>query len=405
MLSVSLSFVHQRVVIIGGGKQAWRKGKKLLDQGALVTFYAESFLEEIPEAMREYGSYHKGLLNNAFLVYACCDDPALNHQIVLDALQQQILCASIHQDEEASFHILRQQEFPHLQVALSTKGAAPAYGEVLMKEIQIQYEQRHHEILESLNIIRTHVLKTCQDLQTRSTFLKQLVLEPKEWIFFLSQAIKKKQAFILCFHGNGNQETLDCLHQWVKTFPYPATFAYLKPCAQVKSIEEVKEVMQYLQLPTVYDIITLEDGRIAQMIKAQLANEAVRVNTLTQQDIQRIIAEYQGKQVVFVLHESKSNQLYERMNECLPQGMQVMKLHEEFPVCDPEKEVLIVPLLLLRGKHFVEDILSNQGLLGLAQQQYQKVRAEENCLMEQDYFQRILNNKLLHHWEQEKCFG
>lgn len=165
MKSARISFRNKTVWIIGAGNQAMVKGQQFIEEGAKVIFVAPSCHEDFPEwlgksnSLYQNGSYQKKCyekddIHCGLLVYACTDNRKLNHQIVLDVNDIGLLSASVHGDEDATYHPLQSADYPHMHVAFSTNGAAPSYNRVLLEEMGASYQAIHHEKLSKLRVDR-----------------------------------------------------------------------------------------------------------------------------------------------------------------------------------------------------------------------------------------------------------
>lgn len=393
MISARISFQHKRILIVGGGKQAWRKGKKFLDEGASVMFLAPTFLEDIPKELRKEAIYHKDVLKQVDLVYACTNDCKVNDQVVEDANAQGITSASIHQSDQATLHLLHEKDFEHLHIALSTKGASPAFAKNIMEDMKHQYEEGYHRILSQLHFIRQYVLEHCAEEEQRTTFLKELAVKDETWISFLYQSIQQKHANILCFHGNEEPSTLQILHSFIEPFQEATSVAYLKEGNHIKSIKTIKSIMNDLKIPTTYFIVTLEEGRIYHKMKEQLEGETIVSCCLHEEDISSFMQMYQNKKVLFVVHESKSKFLVTKMKQSARSHMYAMELHDDIVKQSPDS-IYVVPLMLLKGKHFKNDVLSSDGLYGKLSKLYKQVEIENQCLLENEWYCEILRKKM-----------
>lgn len=394
MRSVQLSFKHRNVLIIGGGKQAWRKAQGFLKEEAEVHLCAPVFLPEIPKELRIERVYDKECLNGTFLVYACTEDADLNHQIILDANRKGILSASIHHDNDATLHPMRERKLPYLDVAITTKGASPAYGELILQDIKERYDTTYHHRLEALQVIRKHVLQVVTDSNERTDFLRQLTNEPDAWLTFLRKAIDANTATVLCMHGNDHENTFTSLQCLMNRIPTPTIPAFVKPSETVKSIPVVRDTLHLLQIPTRYASITLEEGRISNIIKDLLPYEELLPCTIPPDELIKLLPYSPTQQLILILHESKRKDLYNGLKNLTQDDWKVMSLRDELPECDATKEVILLPILLLKGKHFTHDILSEEGLYGKFTALYPKVQVIDECLMDNERYRDWLIKKI-----------
>ncbi len=179
MRSAQISFKNKPILIVGGGKQALKKGRQFIEEGAKVTFLAPSISNELREYDCINQTYNTDYLKEVFLVYACTDDKELNHKIILEGNQEGILTASAHYDEEASFHPLVSRDYDDLHIAVSTNGAYPMYIPILLEDIEALYLNHHAEKLKELRVFRQSLLEENVDSKTRHNLLKTNILGKK----------------------------------------------------------------------------------------------------------------------------------------------------------------------------------------------------------------------------------
>ncbi len=94
---IELDVAGRRVVVVGGGRVAMRRARRLLDAGALVTVIAPEVRAEFAElgassltVLRR--PYLDGDLDGAWLVHAATDDPDVNEAVATTAEQRRIWC-------------------------------------------------------------------------------------------------------------------------------------------------------------------------------------------------------------------------------------------------------------------------------------------------------------------------
>lgn len=181
MRSARISFKNKKIWIIGGGKQALTRGRQFMEEGAVITFVAPSFRQELEQYIEMNqipvieGTYNNQLIGDGFLVYACTDNHELNHAIVVDANEKGLLSASVHEDEDASYHPLKSADYPNMHVAISTNGAFPSYNREILADIEATYESVHHERLERLRSAREAIMAQNLDVPARHKQLKEVL--------------------------------------------------------------------------------------------------------------------------------------------------------------------------------------------------------------------------------------
>lgn len=101
MYPVMLNIEGRQCTVIGGGKVALRKAKKLKACGGAVTAIAPEFTAGFDGIKTIRKSYAADDIKNSFLVIAATNDSALNKQIAADAKSLNIL-VSLADDSSAS---------------------------------------------------------------------------------------------------------------------------------------------------------------------------------------------------------------------------------------------------------------------------------------------------------------
>lgn len=101
MYPIMLNIEGRQCTVIGGGKVALRKAKKLKEYGGAVKAVAPEFTEGFDGIKTIKKSYAPEDIENSFLVIAATNDKELNKQIAADAKSMNIL-VSLADDSAAS---------------------------------------------------------------------------------------------------------------------------------------------------------------------------------------------------------------------------------------------------------------------------------------------------------------
>ncbi len=96
-LPISIDITDQKVLIIGGGKSAFKKIKILQNFGVEVEVLALEILDEIKENGIKFKQkkYEKKDIKGYLMLYSCSNDLELDKQIVQDAMSMGVL-VNIH---------------------------------------------------------------------------------------------------------------------------------------------------------------------------------------------------------------------------------------------------------------------------------------------------------------------
>ncbi len=143
---IVLSLKDQRILVIGGGKVAGRKIKKLLEANAQIEVVAPGLTPEL-EALAMDGRiawkkrfYQTEFLEGATIVIAATDDIELNRRIAGEARQRRILVNTVNQAEDSDFIFPAQIRRGDLLIAVSTSGKQPALAREIREELELLFE-------------------------------------------------------------------------------------------------------------------------------------------------------------------------------------------------------------------------------------------------------------------------
>lgn len=123
-LPISIDIANQKILIVGGGEDAFKKLKILQRFNAEVVVVARKVCKQIKESGIKYfeTEYHKKYLVEYLMLYSCSNNIELDQQIVTDCKEAGVL-ANIHDNPElcqfVSPAIYRQG---NISVAVSSNG-------------------------------------------------------------------------------------------------------------------------------------------------------------------------------------------------------------------------------------------------------------------------------------------
>lgn len=174
----------KRVVVIGGGKVAFRKVKDLTQAGAHVVVIAPDIHPELNEFASANPSitivkreYQNGDCAGAALVFSATNNSDVNHKVFEEASALNIPINAVDDPDNSSFYVPSFFTRGSLLVAVSTGGASPAMAAKVRRLIEQSIPQDIETVLDVMNEIRriikdnyTHVPAT-----KRSDILKAIV--------------------------------------------------------------------------------------------------------------------------------------------------------------------------------------------------------------------------------------
>lgn len=124
LMPIAVDISHQKILIVGGGEDAFKKLRALQQYNAEVEVLSIKVCENIKQSnVRFYEkAYHRKYLSRYFMLYSCTNNPELNERIVKDCKEEGVL-VNIHDDPKlcqfVSPAILRHR---NISVAVSSNG-------------------------------------------------------------------------------------------------------------------------------------------------------------------------------------------------------------------------------------------------------------------------------------------
>jgi precorrin-2 dehydrogenase / sirohydrochlorin ferrochelatase len=124
---IFLDLKDRRVLVVGAGRIALRKTRRLVEAGARVTVVApewDSEFEQLPVRLVRR-RFRAADLSGAVLVFAATNDRLTNHRIGIAARGEGIFANIADSARECDFVVPARIERDHVQIAVSTGGKNP----------------------------------------------------------------------------------------------------------------------------------------------------------------------------------------------------------------------------------------------------------------------------------------
>lgn len=160
---VVLNVAGRQVLVVGGGRIAWRKAKGLTDAGAEVTVVAPQIVSEIesnPKIGCLHRPYREGEVANFRLAIACTDDPAVNRQVFEDGEAAGVWVNSADDPDNCSFTLPATARSGDLTISVSTGGKSPALAAWLRRRFESEFDARYQRLINLLSQTRAEVRAT-----------------------------------------------------------------------------------------------------------------------------------------------------------------------------------------------------------------------------------------------------
>lgn len=338
MIPVALNLKGKNVLIIGAGKVALQKVKKYLNEEAHIYVVSLTFLEEFRNLDIQCicASYHPKYLKNMFLVYAATEDRNVNHQIVIDCTQRNIICGSATKDAEASFYGMAYRENEAGMVAYSSHQQFP-YSQPLLDELMTVVEKEKPKLL-LLAKLRPYIL---QLPHADRQFFSLLYHAPLNLLQFLWDSLTAQYGIIVIYHKN----------KFDNSYHFD-----MEPIVYL-SIEEFYDYQELFEFSVRYICVplTVSDGIIYQRMIKNISSKLINIGPLiqTQDDICFLadILKNERKQI-WILHNRQNDQL-KNLFKMYTDGIDIYDFNEEIKI-DKKKSYELRVMILGHGKHYVD---------------------------------------------------
>lgn len=122
-INIGYNLNNKKVLVIGGGKIALRKVKRLLEYDCCIEMISIDYIKEFEELelIKKEKAIELEDIKNYDLVFACTNDKVLNKQIVEYCDKQKILVNNASSKEDMSFKMLASFKYEDVEVSVSVK--------------------------------------------------------------------------------------------------------------------------------------------------------------------------------------------------------------------------------------------------------------------------------------------
>lgn len=163
---VALELSGRRCVVTGGGQEAERKARALLEAEADIVVIAPRVSDGLADLVRRREithiarRYQQGDLGGAFLVIAADSDRATRAEVFAEAEAERVLCNAVDDVEHCHFAVPSIVRRGELLLAISTGGRAPALAKRLRRRLTAQFGWQWEALVDVLGDIRAETLPT-----------------------------------------------------------------------------------------------------------------------------------------------------------------------------------------------------------------------------------------------------
>ncbi len=161
---VNINLENRLCLIIGGGAVAARKIESLLFCKARVRVISPDVCKKISQFIGKgkiewlQRGYKRGDLQGAFLVMAATDRKEIQHLIVSEANDREILINVVDDPAACSFQVPAAVRRGELLLAVSTGGSSPAFSAQIKNTIEAEYGPEYGLFVDLLAKVRKSIV-------------------------------------------------------------------------------------------------------------------------------------------------------------------------------------------------------------------------------------------------------
>lgn len=180
--------IHDRkIVIVGGGKVAYRKSKNLLKYGGKVIILSPETIDDfkkLKDIYKDklqfvYNKYEKVYIEDAFLVIAATSSSLVNQEISKDCKKLNILSNIVDSKEDCDFITTSIINNDNLTISVCTMGSFPYLSKKIRIDMEEKYKKFDKKYINVLEEIRNIILNKYPD-KTREMMDQALELDLKD---------------------------------------------------------------------------------------------------------------------------------------------------------------------------------------------------------------------------------
>ena len=190
----------QKILVVGGGRVAYRKCALFLEYGAEIIAVAPTFSSDFPKLADRVtmisAHYDSSFLEGIQIAVAATDDREVNAAVSRDCKARNIPVNVVDMPEMCTFIVPATLRRGDLTIGISTGGKSPALAADIRKELEQRYDESYAERLEALGVLRTAVKRTVPEITARRRILTEAArlspAELREMIALYSPAEEEK---------------------------------------------------------------------------------------------------------------------------------------------------------------------------------------------------------------------
>lgn len=416
---VNINLKDKQVLIVGGGKVAYKKALSVQKAGACLTVLAITFIDEFQK--HDWNKLQKAFdrkdITSFFMVIAATDDEVLNQYIVQEANKHHILTQNVKYDVDASCHPMRMLQDEEYTLAFSSHGAYPILGKDVLHDCKAIIEKQYAKKITYLKTLRSYVLSS--GIKNRTILLEIFTSLSLLDLHFFATCIETKHANLFCFHGVANKEAYEDIlipfhNKMIKNYPstgivYLSDKVINKAKAKGVCVSSLTTMLSLLHELKIYDIeiipMLCQNGYYYQMIynlKNQYPSSSIRIQDAVfsnKQVISFIIDMFKEKylnahtSLLFVYHEPSNENTFAGYNN---ENVIFQPINQLDTSMIKTSNVILIPYFTLLGHHVKKDMFEKQNsMYHLLIQQGYHVTSSYTSLLQHEVLQDFIIQSIL----------
>ncbi|MFR5132276.1 MAG: bifunctional precorrin-2 dehydrogenase/sirohydrochlorin ferrochelatase [Terrisporobacter sp.] len=168
---INLKIDDMKIVIIGGGKVAYRKCMNFLAFNKKVKVISQDFIEEFEEIKDQIemikDSYDEKYIKDDFVVVAATNNKEVNHKIGIYCRQYNKLVNVVDDKDLSNFTVPSFVKRGDLLLSVSTGGKSPSLSSKIRKDLEEVYDDSYEEYVKLLGEARDNIIENTSDIKER----------------------------------------------------------------------------------------------------------------------------------------------------------------------------------------------------------------------------------------------
>lgn len=175
---INLALNHFEIVIIGGGKVAYRKCQNFIQFNKAVTVVAPKFIDEFYELKNVkliHDVYQKKYIENSDIVVAATNRAEINQEIGEYCHRHKKLVNVVDQLALSNYTVPSFVKRGDLLLSISTGGKSPVLAKKIKEELEEKYDDTYVEYVNLLGEMRQLIMSRYEDQTLKKQLIDQLI--------------------------------------------------------------------------------------------------------------------------------------------------------------------------------------------------------------------------------------